>query len=118
MHGWAHREDHPTQNQRTPTDDPYDANTGTAQWRRMDSHGESILSGLSSDSDDNRMRGSPESLRRGAPLISVAEEDNDNAEEATAYDSPYDAEPSDDDIEWELQQHGLYLGGCPSDIRE
>jgi len=109
--------DHPTHlNQRAATSDSDDQsanspNTGTAQWRRMDSHGESILTGLSDDEHDNRMRRSPESLRRRVSLGSVAEEDN--AEETTAYDPPYyDAEASDDELEWELEQHGLYLGGC------
>lgn len=109
--------DHPTRlNQRAATSDsddsasPYTANTGTAQWRRMDSHGESILTGLSDGEHDHRMRRSPESLRHGVSLGSVAEEDN--AEEATAYDPPYGAEANDDELEWELGQHGLYLGGC------
>ncbi|KAL4071597.1 hypothetical protein V8B97DRAFT_408045 [Scleroderma yunnanense] len=87
---------------------PYDPSTGTAQWRRMDSHGESILSGLSDDEHDHRIRRSPESMRRRVSFSSVAEEDN--AEETTAFDPPYDAADNDDELEWELEQNGLYLG--------
>lgn len=52
--------------------DPHDhPDAGVAQWRRMDSHGESILSGLSDDENDNRMRGSPESLRRSSSFLLI-----------------------------------------------
>ncbi|KAI6142377.1 hypothetical protein BKA82DRAFT_4148536 [Pisolithus tinctorius] len=86
------------------------SDTGRAQWRRMDSHGESILSGLSDDEHDHRMRGSPESLRRGSSLCRVAEEDNAEVSRDQAYDSDYDAADVDEALEWELEENGLYLG--------
>ncbi|KIK17580.1 hypothetical protein PISMIDRAFT_223185 [Pisolithus microcarpus 441] len=95
--------------------DPHDhPDAGVAQWRRMDSHGESILSGLSDDENDNRMRGSPESLRRASSLGRVAEEDDSEDSMALPqtpeYGVEYDATDVDEELEWELEENGLYLG--------
>ncbi|KAH7882055.1 hypothetical protein F5I97DRAFT_2068851 [Phlebopus sp. FC_14] len=75
----------------------------SCQWRRMDSHGESILSGLSGEDGQERMRKSPESMRRGSSLGRVAEEGQIDAGEEV------DVDP-DEAVEWELEQNGLYGG--------
>ncbi|KAI6013904.1 hypothetical protein EDC04DRAFT_3145203 [Pisolithus marmoratus] len=91
--------------------DPHDhSDAGRAQWRRMDSHGESILSGLTDDEHDHRMRRSPESLRRGGSLGRVAEEDDTEAPQDPVYGAEYDAADVDEELEWELEENGLYLG--------
>ncbi|KAI6102987.1 hypothetical protein F5141DRAFT_242972 [Pisolithus sp. B1] len=92
--------------------DPHDhSGTGAAQWRRMDSRGESILSGFGDDEHDNRMRGSPESLRRTSSLGRVAEEgDAEELPQTPVYGLEYGAADVDEELEWELEENGLYLG--------
>ncbi|KIJ61202.1 hypothetical protein HYDPIDRAFT_177110 [Hydnomerulius pinastri MD-312] len=102
---------------RRTSDSDYDTDAhdfssgGPQQWRRMDSRGESILSGLDGEEEHDRMRHSPESMRRGSSLGRVAEEEAVNAEAVglieTTIQQPEDPE---DDIEWELEANGLYSG--------
>ena len=81
-------------------------------WRRLDSRGDSILSGLDGPGEEEheRMRRSPESMRQGSSLNRVAEEDADPPTD------PNDPQPGPEDIEeaieWELEENGLY-GGEP-----
>lgn len=83
-------------------------------WRRLDSRGESILSGLDSPGQEelDRFRGSPESMRRGGSLIRVAEEDADPPSPTDPIDPQLEPEDAEEVIEWELEQNGLY-GGEP-----
>ncbi|KAN0080124.1 hypothetical protein V8E55_009690 [Tylopilus felleus] len=81
-------------------------------WRRLDSRGESILSGLDSPGQEelDRFRGSPESMRRGGSLIRVAEEDADPPSPTDPIDPQLEPEDAEEVIEWELEQNGLYGG--------
>ncbi|KAF9239454.1 hypothetical protein BU15DRAFT_74605 [Melanogaster broomeanus] len=78
----------------------------------MDSRGESILSGLDGEEEHDRMmRRSPESLRHGAPLNRVAEEESTDAmglDETTGQE--LEPEDIEEEIELELEENGLYSG--------
>lgn len=80
-------------------------------WRRLDSLGESILSGLDGPGEEeDRIRKSPESMR--GSLHRVAEEDADPPAPTDPNDTPLEPEDIEDAIEWELEENGLY-GGEP-----
>lgn len=82
------------------------------QWRRLDSRGESILSGLDGpgEEEQDRLRGSPESMRQGSSLDRVAEEDADPPAPTDPNDPQVEPEDIEEAIEWELEENGLYLG--------
>lgn len=79
-------------------------------WRRLDSLGESILSGLdgSGEEEYDRMRKSPESVR--GSLNRVAEEETDPPGPADPNDPQPELEDIEEAIEWELEENGLYGG--------
>ncbi|KAG8215196.1 hypothetical protein J3R82DRAFT_8731 [Butyriboletus roseoflavus] len=79
-------------------------------WRRLDSLGESILSGLDGPGEDEheRMRRSPESIR--GSLNRVEEEDADPSAPADLNDPQLEPEDIEEAIEWELEENGLYGG--------
>jgi hypothetical protein len=81
-------------------------------WRRLDSRGDSILSGLDGpgEEEQERMRRSPESMRQGGSLNRVAEEDADPPTDPN--DPQLGPEDIEEAIEWELEENGLY-GGEP-----
>ncbi|KAH7924194.1 hypothetical protein BV22DRAFT_527075 [Leucogyrophana mollusca] len=79
-------------------------------WRRMSSPGaSSVLSGSSAD-EHERLRMSPESMRRNSLLGSVPEEDGPNA--SVQFPQPDEDNLGNEleDEEWELEQNGLYSG--------
>ncbi|KAG6374113.1 hypothetical protein JVT61DRAFT_4757 [Boletus reticuloceps] len=81
-------------------------------WRRLDSRGESILSGLDGpdEGEQDRFRGSPESMRRGSSLNRVAEEDANPLPPTESIDEQLEPEDIEEAIEWELAEYGLYGG--------
>lgn len=87
-------------------------------WRRLDSRGESILSGLDGPGEEehDRLRRSPESMREGVSLNRVAEEDADPSGPTDPIDPQLEPEDVEEAIEWELEENGLYGGGCWLDI--
>ncbi|KAG9311115.1 hypothetical protein JVU11DRAFT_9025 [Chiua virens] len=79
-------------------------------WRRLDSRGESILSGLEGPGEElDRMRRSPESMHHASSLNRVAEEDADSAP-TDPNDERLEPEDIEEAIEWELEENGLYGG--------
>ncbi|KAH0833935.1 hypothetical protein J3R83DRAFT_11123 [Lanmaoa asiatica] len=92
----------------------YDMNTHDddeqQHWRRLDSVGESILSGLDGEEEHDRMRKSPESMLQGASLNRVAEEDADTPVPTDSSDPQLEPEDIEEAIEWELEENGLYGG--------
>jgi len=82
------------------------------QWRRLDSRGESILSGLDGpgEEEQDRLRKSPESMRQGSSLDRVAEEDADPPAPTDPSDPQLEPEEIEEAIEWELEENGLYAG--------
>lgn len=83
-------------------------------WRRLDSRGDSILSGLEGPGEEerDRMTRSPESLHRGVSLHRVAEEGADPPASTQPTDAQFEPEDVEEAIEWELEENGLY-GGKP-----
>lgn len=82
-------------------------------WRRLDSRGESILSGLDGPGEEelDRMRRSPESMHPGISLNRVAEEDPDPpAPPDPNFNQQLEPEDIQEAIEWELEENGLYTG--------
>lgn len=79
-------------------------------WRRLDSLGESILSGLDGpgEEEQDRMRHSPESMR--GSLHRVPEEDADPPAPTGPNDPQLEPEDIEEAIEWELEENGLYGG--------
>lgn len=83
-------------------------------WRRLDSRGDSILSGLDGpgEEEQERMRGSPECMFSGGPLNRVVEEDTDPLAYADPNSQQLEPEDIEEATEWELEQNGLYGGEC------
>ncbi|KIK98271.1 hypothetical protein PAXRUDRAFT_824018 [Paxillus rubicundulus Ve08.2h10] len=80
------------------------------QWRRMDSRGESILSGLG-DEERDRMRRSPDSIRHSSPLNRVAEEEDTEAVGLVdTIGQQLEPEDVEEHIQWVLEENGLYGG--------
>ena len=81
-------------------------------WRRLDSRGESILSGLDGpgEAEHDRIRGSPESMLQGGSLNSVAEEDAGSPAPTNPNDPELGPEDIEEVIAWELEENGLYGG--------
>lgn len=97
----------------------YDLTThdeGQQRWRRLDSRGESILSGLDGPGEEEHdwLRGSPESMLQGGTLNRVAEEDADPPASTDPDNQQLEPEDIQAAIEWELEENGLYGGeSCP-----
>lgn len=85
---------------------------GQQHWRRLDSRGESILSGLDGPGEEehDRMRRSPESMLQGGSLNSVAEESPDPPAPTDSNNQQLEPEDIQVAIEWELEENGLYGG--------
>jgi hypothetical protein len=81
-------------------------------WRRLDSRGESILSGLEGSGGEvyDRMTRSPESMLRTGSLDRVVEEFTDPPAPTDPVSPQLEPEEVEEVLEWELEQSGLYGG--------